>query len=146
MKKVLLSAVSFALLTATACKKDDNNSSASSNQFTIGSNTYTATSVLDNMSGFTVVDVNKGNGSMAFAFTGGTPKQDGEYTIVEGGGSANKVSVVAAEPASMKTYIVTSGTVSVKFNDGKVSIKMPNAAGKDVNANTAVQISADIHQ
>ncbi|RYD53039.1 MAG: hypothetical protein EOP52_02515 [Sphingobacteriales bacterium] len=145
MKKVLLSAISFALLTATACKKDDN-TSTTANQFTIGSNTYTATSVLDNMSGFTVVDVNKGNGSMAFAFTGGTPKQDGEYTIVEGGGSANKVSVVAAEPASMKTYIVTSGTVSVKFNDGKVSIKMPNAAGKDVNANTAVQISADIHQ
>jgi len=149
MKKLLLGAAAMALLATTACKKSDD-SSTPSNQWTVGSTTYTASAggINSNSYGLTATDVSQNGNSIAFTFSDGMPTTSGSYTVSSSTSGSGKVAIIATDAASSGVYNVQSGTVTVTVTDGKVAISLPASPATYVGMTTKpdVQVSANISQ
>jgi Tfp pilus assembly protein FimT len=151
MKRILLGAAAIAMLAISSCKKDDdNNNSTPSNQWKVGSTTYTASAggVNNNSAGLTATDVSQGGNSIAFVFSGSGLPTAGTYTVSNNTSGTGKVAVVATDVASNGAYTVTSGTVTVTVNSGKVAINLPSSPAIYAGMTTKpdAQVSANISQ
>lgn len=139
----MLSAAAMTLLFA-ACSKDDDN--GSSNTWSVGSNSYTATTVTTN--GPQLV-ANNGTKIVTATFTGSSlPTSGGSFAVVGAGMAANEVMVGVTDGTVNGTYVTTgtdNKTATVTVSGGKVKIVATDLRAKNTNGDSTT-ISLNITQ
>jgi hypothetical protein len=137
MRKLLFGAVALGLLATASCKKDDDKDA------TGPSNTISASNQTFAVSGVNVlrriVTINGSNGGDRLIFqltfgTGSAEPSEGTYNIVEEADALNEVqiNVVRIVNATTTNYSSqdNSPIVSIRKNDGKMSVSFPNTTVK----------------
>jgi len=141
MKKMLLSAAALTLL-FTACKKDDNKNNNSSS-WTLGSTSYTATTVVDS-SGTIIVGASNG---AVFLSTGASSFVTGSHKIVEWADSALQIDITAMTAAGAAFSSTDNHNVNadVTVNNGKVSVTVPEVWLTNLMGTDSLKFSGTFH-